>query len=137
MGPNLSVIVSTPRPLLSATGEVVGVFPRQPAAKKARIVFPDTVVSTMPVASALPSKEQRARKDPFADAMPVLAEALDENDAKLLATKQAAAGNAWKAAHDEDAPRRARVLEMKGCLDGQCCYLAPGQMTAGPTVYDE
>lgn len=93
----------------------------------------------MPHGSALPSKEERMRMkaDPFADATVVASDALSKEDTALLEIKQAKSAAEWQAAHEADAPRRARVLEMKGCLDGQCCYMVPGKMTAGPTVYNK
>jgi hypothetical protein len=91
----------------------------------------------MPSKSALPSKENRARKDPFACAEPLVQEKPVGVDLDALAHAQAKAGEEWQAAHAADAPRRARVLEMKGCLDGQCCYMIPGKMTAGPTAYKD
>ena len=85
--------------------------------------------------SALPSKEERARKDPFADAQPVASDVASDQLAHLQAQQEKSAKE-WQAAHEADAPRRARVLEMKGCLDGQCCYMVPGKMQAGPSVYN-
>ena len=86
--------------------------------------------------SALPSKEERARKDPFADAQPVASDAPSDDQLAHLQAQQEKSAKEWQAAHEADAPRRARVLEMKGCLDGQCCYMVPGKMQAGPSVYN-
>ena len=76
------------------------------------------------------------RKDPFADAQPVVSDAPDENQQEMLKAQQDKSAKEWQAAHEADAPRRAEVLRMKGCLDGQCCYMVPGKMQAGPTVYN-
>ena len=89
--------------------------------------------------SALPSKEERLRKknDPFANASPLVSNTKpDAASQAVLAQRQEASAEQWQAAHDADAPRRARVVEMKGCLEGQCCYIAPGKMHAGPSVYN-
>jgi hypothetical protein len=81
----------------------------------------------------LPPKDQRMKKNFFASADTVL-EGRKPDDAESAAqlALQEAAGAEWKASLDADAPRRARVLRMKGCLDGQCCYKSPGQMLTGP-----
>eukprot|EP00967_Tisochrysis_lutea_P146450 scaffold276452_cov36-Tisochrysis_lutea.AAC.2 len=81
----------------------------------------------------LPPKDQRKKKDFFASAETVLeGKKLDEDELAAQRALQDAAGAEWKASHDADAPRRERVLRMKGCLDGQCCYKSPGQMLTGP-----
>jgi hypothetical protein len=87
--------------------------------------------------SALPSKELRTKKDPFEAAAPLVGEAANADDAVALAKAQEKAAEEWQSAHEADAPRRAEVLRMKGCLDGQCCYMVPGKMQAGPSVYKD
>lgn len=86
--------------------------------------------------SALPSKEERVRKhDPFGDAEPVLSTKPEDGSLEALSQAQEQVAEAWRAMHESDAERRERVLRMKGCLEGQCCYMVPGKMMAGPTVY--
>ena len=70
--------------------------------------------------SGLPSKEQRMKKDPFADTVVVGTKPSDEQ-LQALAAVQATAGEEWKAGHDADAPRREQKLKMCGNLDGACC----------------
>ena len=86
--------------------------------------------------SALPSAVQRGqRKDPFASAEVAAGEQPTSNQLAVLSEVQAKTAQEWQAAHEADAPRRERVLQMKGCLDGQCCYISPGQMQNGPSAY--
>ena len=86
--------------------------------------------------SGLPSTNERKRhKDPFANAEPAISGKLTDDQLATLSEVQAKTAQEWQAAHDADAPRRERVLQMKGCLDGQCCYMAPGQMQNGPSAY--
>ena len=77
------------------------------------------------------------KADPFSEATPIVSEAPDATALHELEMNQAKSAAEWQAAHEADAPRRAKVLEMKGCLDGQCCYMVPGKMQAGPTVYNK
>lgn len=93
----------------------------------------DTNENTAPRRTLLPPKDQRMKKNFFASADTVL-EGRKPDKEELAAQRalQDAAGAEWKASLDADAPRRERVLRMKGCLDGQCCYKSPGQMLTGP-----
>lgn len=73
------------------------------------------------------------KKDFFSSADTVLeGKKLDAQELEARRILQDAVGAEWKSQHDADAPRRERVLRMKGCLDGQCCYKSPGQMNTGP-----
>lgn len=85
--------------------------------------------------SALPPKEERTKKDPFAASAPLVGEPANAEDVEALAKLKEKAAEEWQSAHDADAPRRQEVLRKKGCLDGQCCYMAPGMMQAGPSAY--
>ena len=81
-------------------------------------------------------EERKRHNDPFATAGPAISgEQPTDKELAVLSEIQAKTAQEWKNAHDADAPRRERVLQMKGCLDGQCCYFAPGQMQLGPSVY--
>jgi hypothetical protein len=94
----------------------------------------DTNESAAPARrTLLPPKDQRMKKDFFASAHSVL-EGRRSDDAERAAQRvlQDAVSAEWKASLDADAFRRERVLRMKGCLDGQCCYKSPGQMLTGP-----
>ena len=88
-----------------------------------------------PRKSALPSKDERSSKDPFAASEPVVAAKPSDDQLAAMSEVQVQTALEWQAAHEADAPRRDRVLQMKGCLDGQCCYMAPGQMQNGPSAY--
>ena len=86
--------------------------------------------------TGLPSKEERRMlHTPFSAAEPAVPARPTDEQLAALGEAQVKAAQAWQAASEADAPRRERVLQMKGCLDGQCCYMVPGQMQNGPSVY--
>ena len=86
--------------------------------------------------TGLPSKEERRMlHNPFSAAEPAVPARPTDEQLAALGEAQGKAAQAWQAASEADAPRRERVLQMKGCLDGQCCYMVPGQMQNGPSVY--
>ena len=85
--------------------------------------------------TGLPSKEERRMlHNPFSAAEPAVPARPTDEQLAALGEAQVKAAQAWQAASEADAPRRERVLQMKGCLDGQCC-MVPGQMQNGPSAY--
>ena len=85
--------------------------------------------------TGLPSKEERRMlHNPFSAAEPAVAARPTDEQLAALGEAQGKAAQAWQAASEADAPRRERVLQMQGCLEGQCC-MVPGQMQNGPSAY--
>jgi hypothetical protein len=85
--------------------------------------------------TGLPSKEERRMlHNPFSAAEPAVPARPTDEQLAALGEAQVKAAQAWQAASEADAPRRERVLQMKGCLEGQCC-MVPGQMQNGPSAY--
>mmetsp|Transcript_11376 Transcript_11376/g.24313 ORF Transcript_11376/g.24313 Transcript_11376/m.24313 type:complete len:96 (+) Transcript_11376:236-523(+) len=80
--------------------------------------------------SSLPSAADRQKKkDFFQNAEPIVGEKPSDEELAALESRRDIAAVAIKNALDEDAPRRERVLQMKGCLDGMCCYKTPGNLS--------
>ena len=122
---------SASRPVSSLGAHFVGAFE---ATEKQMDVVENVVRNARN--TGLPSKEERRMlHNPFSAAEPAVAARPTDEQLAALGEAQGKAAQAWQAASEADAPRRERVLQMKGCLDGQCCYMVPGQMQNGPSVY--